>query len=115
MKDEIEQLDAEFAERLGERRVDPRMSREYWERFEAIRENNSRKALIAEIGATVDRILKPHGIFIKDLGQGYYWLRTRGDKGLEFRHLQKLDQELPQGRGIVRILEKHKGFIIVIG
>lgn len=115
MKEEIEQLDAEFTERLGGRHVDPKMSREYWERFETIRENNARKALQAEIGATVKRILEPHGIFIKDLGQNYFWLRVRGDKGLEFRHLVKLNQELPQGRGIVRILEKHKGFVIIIG
>ena len=120
MKDEIKQLDDEFMARVaGRPGITPTNvredSREYWNRVSQIQENNARKALEAEIDATVDSVMTPRGVFVKNLGQQFYWLRPRSDRGLEFRLLLELEKKLPQGKGIVRILEKNKGFVIVIG
>lgn len=120
MKDEIEQLDDEFMARVaGRPGITPSNvrndSREYWKRLNEVVEKKAQATIQQAVDAAVDSVMTPRGVFVKDLGQGYYWLRPRADRGLEFRLLLELEKKLPQGKGIVRLLEKNKGFVIVIG
>lgn len=115
MKDEIERLDDEFVARTEGRFVTVEENLEYWRRFRKIQENRAKKEVEHAVDTAVSSVLTPRGVFVKNLGMGYYWLRPRSDKGLEFRLLLDLEKKLPAGKRIVRLLEKHKGFVIIIG
>lgn len=116
MKDEIERLDDEFIARTEGRFITVEENLEYWRRFRKIQENRAKKEVEHAVNAAVEAVFKPRGVFIQNLGMGYYWLRPRSDKGLEFRLLLELEKKLlPTRKVIARLLERHKGFVIVIG